>query len=212
MVFDKKNHSLLNAAILDYGVGNIKSIFNMLDFLGAPTSVISEPDEIVPKSSILILPGVGSFDYCLKRLRQSKMERIIKEHLEKEKLLLGICVGAQIMGVESEEGTSKGLGLVDMTCKKFAFQDNIFPVPHVGWGYTSKGQDIVLPNKKMREKFYFTHSYYFSGLDSKHQIKTCTYGFEFASAFKKGNVLGVQFHPEKSHMFGMKFFENILSS
>lgn len=212
MVLLKKNHSFLNAIILDYGVGNIKSIYNMLDFLGAPTSVISEPEEIVPRSSILILPGVGSFDYCLKRLQQSRMERIIKEQLERDELLLGICVGAQIMGLESEEGETGGLGLIDMTCKKFTFQDKALPVPHVGWSYTSKGQDIALPNKKMREKFYFTHSYYFSGLDLKYQMKTCTYGFEFVSAFKKGNVLGVQFHPEKSHIFGMKFFENILSS
>ncbi|WP_138261934.1 imidazole glycerol phosphate synthase subunit HisH [[Clostridium] hylemonae] len=197
-------------AILDYGIGNLGSIKNMLNKIGEETSIASSIKEI-EQADKLILPGVGSFDNGMKCLRKKEFDKVILEQVcDKKKPILGICLGMQMLGRKSEEGEEKGLDLISFDNKRFNFVDCGLKVPHMGWNYVDiiNKENNLVKDIEEKQRYYFVHSYH-AVCDSKENIlMTCNYGYEFAAAVIHGNIYGTQFHPEKSHKFGMKLLEN----
>ncbi len=195
--------------IIDYGLGNIGSILNMLKYMGINAVSSSDP-EIIHTATHLILPGVGSFDSGINKLKEKGLAEVLnREVLDVKKPVLGICLGAQLMLDSSTEGSQPGLGWIKGNCLKFDTALGI-KIPHMGWNTLDRIYDNCLftglPGYPPR--FYFVHSYYFNLADKKDCTATSLYGREFASSFRKGNIYGVQFHPEKSHKFGMQVLLN----
>lgn len=196
--------------IIDYGVGNVHSILNMFKKIGIDAKLSEHPNEVLSADKV-ILPGVGSFDYGMKQLKESGYyDTVLKYAREVKKPLLGICLGMQMLGLSSEEGFEPGLGLIPFRNIKFKFNDNKLKVPHMGWNLVKS----VKSNEKFSEnftedfRFYFVHSYYAVCEKQENILLTCDYGFEFSAAVQKDNIYGVQFHPEKSHKFGMQLLKN----
>lgn len=198
--------------IIDYKMGNIGSILNMLKKINAEGMVSSNPEDIKIADK-LILPGVGSFDEGMKNLKDSGLISVIEDKVIKQKIpIMGICLGMQLFAKRSEEGVMDGLGWIDAEVKKFKFDDYNLKIPHMGWNtVTFCKHDNLLREMPEQSKFYFVHSYYFVCNDDKDVLLTTQYGHRFTSAVKKNNIIGVQFHPEKSHKFGMKLFENFVT-
>jgi len=197
--------------IIDTGTGNLASIKNMLHRCGIDSKIAKSPEE-ASKASSLILPGVGAFDNAMQVLNSKGWTGFIRNSvLDKEIPILGICLGMQLLTRSSEEGTMEGLGVVDADTKRFNETEMIDTrlIPHMGWNLISKKKDEgFFEFENEEERFYFVHSYHVV-CDNKDDILTTTnYGYEFVSSFKRGNVTGVQFHPEKSHKFGFNFFKN----
>lgn len=195
---------------VDYGVGNIGSILNMIKSLGHDAVVSSTP-EIIKKADKIILPGVGSFDHGMIKLEEFKLVELLKDMaLEKETPILGICLGMQLLATNSEEGSKSGLNLIQGTVKKF--DETKVRIPHVGWNYISaKRESPILNLIDDASRFYFTHSYYFSPSETEQIIATTVYGIEFASIVGNNhNIFGAQFHPEKSHKFGKEILRNFI--
>ncbi len=190
--------------VVDYGVGNLRSVENMLRKAQAACAVSGDPDVIL-KADKLILPGVGHFAHGMQRLTESGLiEPLNQFALELRRPVLGICLGAQILGRGSEEapGTS-GLGWVEMECRRFSEQMGL-PVPHMGWNTVEVCQDNpLLPRGDDEQRYYFVHSYHMVCDRQEDVVGTTVYGQPFTSAVRNGNVLGTQFHPEKSHRFGL---------
>ncbi|MFY8037046.1 MAG: imidazole glycerol phosphate synthase subunit HisH [Cyclobacteriaceae bacterium] len=196
--------------IVDYGVGNLMAIQNIIRKVGGESVVSSEP-EIISQAHKLILPGVGAFGYCAQQLKSRNLIPVLQQEvLQKKKLVLGLCVGAQLMTSGSEESPEEGLGWVSARTVKFNM-DVVPIVPHMGWRDVHFNGQLPL-SKGFEEgaRFYFVHSYHFQFSRPEEVLATAHYGYDFACAFQKENILGVQFHPEKSHRFGMKLFENFL--
>jgi glutamine amidotransferase len=196
--------------IVDYKVGNLGSIYNMLKKIGVSSEITSDKDKI-SFASKLILPGVGSFDTGMKNLLELGLIDILSKKVLNEKVpVLGICLGMQLLTTKSEEGLLPGLGWVKGSAKKFVFnKESELKVPHMGWNYVDqKKRSKLLFEMYDEARFYFVHSYYVD-LDDENEVLTKTsHGFEFCSSLEKGNIFGVQFHPEKSHKYGMKLFKN----
>ena len=196
--------------IVDYKVGNLGSIQNMLKKLGCPSIVTSDIEKIRAADK-LILPGVGAFDSGVKSIRNLNLWEVLDDKVNNGKTpVLGICLGMQLLCNQSEEGEENGFGWIDADVLKFRFKDKMFKTPHMGWNYveTSKKSKLfqgMFPNPK----FYFVHSYYVKTYDNS-SIATAKYDKTFDVALEKGNILGTQFHPEKSHKFGMKLLENFI--
>ncbi|HCT94561.1 MAG: imidazole glycerol phosphate synthase, glutamine amidotransferase subunit [Bacteroidetes bacterium GWE2_39_28] len=200
--------------IIDYGMGNIGSIINMFKYIGAEAIVSSNSQEI-SKANKLILPGIGHFDRAMENIEKLKLSECIKEMaIHKQVPFLGICLGMQIMCISSEEGCSPGLGLVDANVKKFNFSDSDnLKVPHMGWNSIDISKKTkILNNVNVDPRFYFVHSYYVKCNKEDDVLAKSTYGIQFDAAFEHGNLIGVQFHPEKSHKFGIALFRNYLNS
>ena len=163
----------------------------------------TDPNEI-KKASKLILPGVGHFNHGMKMLRDSRLIDPLQELVFEKKIpLLGICLGAQILGKGSEEGEEPGLGWIDMECKRFPKADNL-PVPHMMWNKLNLKRDTPLLNKRSADaRYYFVHSYYMNCANEANVVATTSYGVEFASVVQQDNIMGMQFHPEKSLKHGM---------
>lgn len=198
-------------AVLDYGIGNVGSVLNMLKKVGAE-AVLCSDIECVEASDKLILPGVGSFDAGMQKLNKSGLVNVIKKHaLYDKKPLLGICLGMQMLGLESEEGTEPGLGLIPFTNKRFELKESPkLRIPHMGWDIVTMelpGDPIVYGLEKP-QRYYFVHSYHAVCEVEEHVLMKCDYCYPFAAAVKQDNIYGVQFHPEKSHRFGMALLEN----
>lgn len=195
--------------VIDYGLGNLGSILNILHIIGERASISRNPDDIL-NADRLILPGVGSFDEGMNNLKKYGLDIVIKEAANKGVPILGICLGMQLLGYSSEEGEEKGLGLIPFNAKKFQFEDASLKVPHMGWDIISIEQENVLTKGMSNEeqRFYFVHSYYAVCKKKDYSMMTCDYGLVFSAAVRNKNVYGVQFHPEKSHAFGIKLFEN----
>lgn len=197
--------------IVNTGIGNFKSIQNMLLRIGVK-SIISACSDKIMSASKLILPGIGSFDTGMSELNKNNLVDVIKyKVLNEDTNILGICLGMQMLGDGSEEGSLNGLGLIRGKVKKFNFTEE-FPknkIPHMGWNYVSpkKGADLFHEFDSV-PRFYFTHSYYFDCQDDNNVIGSTSYGIVFDSAIQKKNIYGVQFHPEKSHRFGMQLLKN----
>ena len=196
--------------IVDYKMGNSGSIKNMINKIGHKSLVSSHKDDILNASKI-ILPGVGSFDRAIQNINQLKLkESLDYVALTKKVPVLGICLGMQLMTSESEEGNLQGLGWIKGECKKFEFTS--LRIPHMGWNYVKVNANVDLTDKMDNNyKFYFVHSYYVSLHDKTNTILSTNYGIDFCSAYKYGNIFGVQFHPEKSHKFGMQLLTNFIN-
>ena len=197
--------------IIDYGLGNIQSFVSIYKKLNIPVTVTSCVEDLESVKKI-ILPGVGSFDWAMKRLKKSGIYEILESLvLEKKMPILGVCVGMQIMANSSEEGLESGLCWIDAKVKKFKSTDLGCqkPLPHMGWNKVdSNGSSILFKNLDPDMRFYFLHSYYFSPLDETNIVGFSSYGDRFACAFEKDNIYGVQFHPEKSHGCGIQLLKN----
>lgn len=201
--------------IVDYGVGNVGSISNMIAKIGGKSLIAKTVDDI-SRSSKLILPGVGAFDDGMRKLSDSGMLEAIQYKALHEKIpVLGICLGAQMMTNQSEEGELPGLGWFDANTIRFNFQDapNKLPLPNIGWREVTSVRDCPLLTGFVESpRFYFVHSFYMNPAHGNEQIVSMksNYGIEFACGLSRENIHCVQFHPEKSHAFGMKFFKNFL--
>lgn len=196
-------------AVIDYGLGNLGSIVNMYRVLGEK-AVITDDEKVIDKADKLILPGVGSFDAGMCKLKENGLADVIRIQAEKQKPILGICLGMQLLGRKSEEGTQEGLGLIPFDCVKFKLQtESNYKIPHMGWdivGFTQKHP--LLDGLKGTQRYYFVHSYHAVCDEKQNVLMKCNYSYEFAAAVVKENVVGVQFHPEKSHDFGMALLKN----
>lgn len=201
--------------IIDYGTGNSGSILNMLRKVGAK-GVISNDPEIISQAHALILPGVGAFDNAMRKFNESGLRNLVEiEVLIKKKPFLGVCLGMQLLFDKSEEGQEKGLSWIPGTVEKFDYEKRDLPkqkVPHMGWNVvTPENESILFDNSESELRFYFVHTYHVV-CDSKYVIGTSKYGYKFVCAVQKDNILATQFHPEKSHKFGMQLFKNFVNS
>lgn len=195
--------------IIDYNLGNPKSIKNMLSYLGVD-ALISDDLNKLKSADRLILPGVGHFVHGMNQLHNLGMSDIIKEHaLNDQKPILGICLGMQLMTNFSEEGDVAGLGLIDARTKKFQLQDKSLKIPHMGWNEVSWQKESILLNSiTEKPRYYFVHSYFVECNHKEDILGTTHYGQDFVAAFQHKNIVGMQFHPEKSHQFGMELLKN----
>lgn len=197
--------------VINYGIGNIGSILNMFKKIGIEAKAVESISE-VELSDKLVLPGVGSFDVGMRKLHESGLVEAIKKHaLIDNKPLIGICLGMQMLGLGSEEGTELGLGFIPFISKKFDFgQNSKLKIPHMGWDVISNydNDDPVVSTLNKNQRYYFVHSYYAVCENKANELMTCDYGITFAAAVKSNNIYGFQFHPEKSHKFGMDLLSN----
>lgn len=190
-------------AIIDYDIGNISAVVNMLQRLGLPCRVTVNPAE-VQQAERIILPGNGAFDACVHNLRASGMLPVLEEQvLQRNIPLLGICVGAQMLGSGSAEGVAPGLGWLDMHVERFPVLPGL-RIPHMGWNHVdaTKVNHPLAQDMAADTRFYFVHSYYMQPKDPENILLHAHYGICFAAGVVQGNIAGVQFHPEKSHRFG----------
>lgn len=200
--------------IVDYGVGNLTSIKNMLYKLGYHDVVVSKDQSQIMDADKLILPGVGHFDYGMRQLRASGLVDTLNHVvIEEKKPLLGICLGAQLLTRGSDEGTEKGLGWIEADTVKFdsSIIDSGLKVPHMGWSDVDANRSSRLFQDMYEEpRFYFVHSYHIVCDNPSNVVVKANYGFEFTAGLENGNILGMQFHPEKSHKYGMKLLSNFI--
>jgi glutamine amidotransferase len=187
----------ISIGILNYEIGNYLSVKNMIESIGFSADIIEDPNQIM-KCNKLILPGVGSFDSAAAVIH-NKYRGAIDQHVAEKKIILGICLGAQILGDGSEEGNLAGLGYIKMRCKSFQSQGLS---ANVGWKETSSR---LIPNTP--QKYYHIHNYYMSLEEKLFDLETTFNGtFEYVNGVKKENIIAVQYHPEKSNSFGKTFF------
>ena len=198
-------------AIVDYGLGNVQAIANVYKELEISACIVTQPDEL-RKAEKVILPGVGAFDQALRMLEESGLRKMLDEFVLRRHLpVLGICVGMQMLAQSSEEGKLPGLGWVDAVVNRFDFSSIEFSgcVPHMGWNDIRAVRETPLLKKLNRgSRFYFLHSFYMQCRNDQEVIAVTEYGGTFACAVNAGNVYGVQFHPEKSHGFGIQLLKN----
>jgi glutamine amidotransferase len=197
-------------SIVDYGMGNLKSVKKAFEKLGFKAVVTRDRDSIL-NSSGLVLPGVGAFGDCIRNLNEYNLIEVIKGFLKTGKPFLGICLGLQLLFEESEESPGiKGLGVFEGRVKKFSgpYMERL-KVPHMGWNQVNfREQTPFLKGIPQGSWFYFVHSYFPEPKDREIVIGKTTYGLEFTSAIQRENVFACQFHPEKSSSFGLKLLEN----
>ena len=194
--------------IVDYGIGNLGSIRNMFKRIGAPAVVTADLDQIAAASKIL-LPGVGAFDVAMERINSTELRSVLdRKALEERIPVLGICLGMQLLTSGSEEGRLAGLGWIPAGTKRFPALPAL-KVPHMGWNLVRRTRPSALTeNLSSEARFYFVHSYYVQVADPADSILRAHYGVDFDAAMSRGNIYGAQFHPEKSHRFGMQLLTN----
>jgi glutamine amidotransferase len=194
--------------IVDYGMGNLGSVLNMFKRIGFDAEITSHPEKILEAKKIL-LPGVGSFDVAMKMINGNGFREILDQKALVDKVpILGICLGMQLLTRGSEEGLLPGLGWINAETKKFPAKTGL-KVPHMGWNLVYNSSPSVLTKNLQDEpRFYFVHSYRVHVDNQQNSILKCTYGIEFDAAIQSDNIFGAQFHPEKSHKYGMRFLEN----
>jgi glutamine amidotransferase len=199
--------------VIDYGMGNVGSVVNMISKVGAVATASADP-AVIRQAKKIILPGVGAFDSAMTRLRELGLVELLNESvLARQVPILGICLGMQVMGLSSEEGVESGFGWIKATTRKFSFDGGQKPlrVPHMGWNLVHASRACSLLEEMADEpRFYFVHSYHVCCDDIADIMLTTHYGIDFVSGIRKGNIYGVQFHPEKSHKFGMRLIRNFL--
>lgn len=199
--------------IINYGLGNPGSIINMLKKIGVE-AVLTSDEEILRNADKLILPGVGAFDAGMHNLTEKALIPLLNQLvLGDKKPILGICLGMQLLGKSSEEGVLPGLGWIDFKNTRFNLnEDNpSFKIPHMGWNtIVPQADHSLLHNMNQDTRFYFVHSYHAVCRDVSNVLTKTEYGYSFASAVMQDNIYGVQFHPEKSHRFGMHLLKNFV--
>lgn len=201
--------------VIDYGMGNSASILNMIRKVNGAAELCSKPEQLNGAKAI-ILPGVGSFDNGMAKLENLKFINILNNKVFLDKIpFLGVCLGMHLLFEKSEEGSLPGLGLIKGSIKKFNFSklklSSDLKVPNMGWRIikpnSNKNLFLGLENEA---RFYFAHSYYANCVNQSDILATSTYGHQFTCSIRRDNIWGVQFHPEKSHKFGVTFFKNFL--
>lgn len=197
--------------IIDYGLGNIGSVVNMIKHVGGRVSVCSVADSLDPRTKI-ILPGVGHFGEAMLRLRDGGWIVALEQARARGLRIMGICLGMQLMTQYSEEGNCEGMGWFDLKTVQFPRMPEL-KVPHMGWNTASFGKEDKLQANENPGRYYFVHSYYVDGAEDVSCWATTEYGgVKFASGIRKDHLIGVQFHPEKSHRCGMELMKYFLEA
>ncbi len=196
-------------AIIDYGVGNLASVNKAFSFIGVESAVTSSAEEILAAERV-VLPGVGAFADAMESLEKNNMVSVVKKVAEKGTPLMGICLGMQLLFDYSTEGGDRveGLGLLEGSVTQFPL-DMGLKVPHMGWNSLSISQDRgIFKGIKQNSYVYFVHSYFLTAKNSGDVAATCQYGIGFDAAVARGNIMGTQFHPEKSGDVGLDILRN----
>lgn len=197
--------------IIDYGMGNLGSIQNMMKKIGYGSEITSSPERIALASK-LILPGVGAFDRAITNLKELGLIDLIRDKAAKGTPVLGICLGMQLLADSSEEGVLPGLGLIPGKVIRFVVPET-YKVPHMGWNVVKYLEECPLYrgfDEFEEARFYFVHSYHFATNEELDVTGETLYGITFSSSVGRDNVQGVQFHPEKSHKYGMLLLKNFM--
>jgi imidazole glycerol-phosphate synthase subunit HisH len=199
--------------IVDYGVGNIASIANMLDHIGVEAELSDDPNRIAAASH-LILPGVGAFDAAMGTLVARGLAEPVRRAAHAGTPLLGVCLGMQLLAKTSAEGNAQGLGLIDAQVERITPpQGSSLKVPHIGWAVPIVPRATpIFPDLKSHERFYFVHGYHMVCATETDVAATVDYAGSMTVAVSRGNIHGVQFHPEKSHRFGMRLLRDFAAS
>tara|TARA_Y100001980_G_C14545964_1_gene325784 strand:+ start:848 stop:1462 length:615 start_codon:yes stop_codon:yes gene_type:complete len=200
--------------IINYGMGNIHSVYNQCRRLGYTPEISSKP-EIINKADKLILPGVGHFKKGMEKIYSYNLIDSLNEKVLKQKTpILGICLGMHLFCDESEEGDLKGLGWINAKVVKFNFEKKKgFKIPHMGWNNVLlKKNSLIAENVNESDEFYFVHSYHVVSKIDKITVGSTNYCYNFISVFEQDNIYGTQFHPEKSHKSGLKILKNFLGN
>jgi glutamine amidotransferase len=198
--------------IVDYGMGNLLSVYNAFDYLSAPVIICKHPEDLANVDRIII-PGVGAFKDCINKINQTGFfEALNEEVIKNAKPTLGICLGMQVMGKRSFEGGEFiGLGWFDAEIVKLAPSDPALRVPNIGWNTIKYKKDITLFKGLPEEPdFYLVHSYYMKVNDPKDVVAVYDYTYDVTASILKNNIFATQFHPEKSQEFGLKILENFI--
>lgn len=197
--------------IVDYGMGNLGSISNILRYVGEQARVTSDP-EAIRQAEKLILPGVGAFDAAMARINDGPIRAALDESVVERKVpVLGICLGMQLLTRGSEEGSTPGLGWIDAETVRFPAQPGL-KVPHMGWNTVEPtGENPLTRSLPEGSRFYFVHSYYVRTRDPAHAMLKAFHGVSFDAGICRDHIFGVQFHPEKSHKFGMNLLRSFAS-
>ena len=197
--------------IIDYGMGNVGSLINMVERLGWFAEIITAPEDL-KKADKLILPGVGSFDNGVNRLKENNLWESLNYKVLIEKTpVLCICLGMQLITKRSEEGQLSGLGWIDGECLRFSFDDPAIKIPHMGWNSVRFRKDSVLKSFIPEDpRFYFVHSYYVKCNEQSDVLAITHYDLDFISMIEKDNIYATQFHPEKSHKYGMGLIKGFI--
>lgn len=198
--------------VVDYGAGNIGSVLNMIKRVGGEALPTSDTRALSAATKIL-LPGVGSFDNAIRKLHSLDLIETLRQRAVTGVPFLGICLGMQLLATNSEEGVLPGLDLIPGKVRKFALDSSqtSLKIPHMGWNLIRKVKNSRLTaNLSDGSRFYFVHSYHYECADTADQLLETHHGQTFTSGIERGNVMGVQFHPEKSHRYGMQLIKNFV--
>lgn len=200
--------------IIDYGMGNLRSIRSKLSMVDID-SIVSSEIEDMENADKFILPGVGNFAKGMENLRELDLVDVLNRRVVKDGVpILGICLGMQLLTKRSEEGNAIGLGWIDAETRRFDFTglENKLRIPHVGWNTldVKKGECLLLKDVPENYRFYFTHSFHVCSEREEDIVATTQYGYDFVSAVERKNVFGTQFHPEKSHVDGLQIIKNFV--
>jgi imidazole glycerol-phosphate synthase subunit HisH len=200
--------------IVDYGMGNLHSLYNAFKLLKISAIISSDSNEI-GLADKLILPGVGNFTNAIKNLNQLNIiDTLNKQVLVNKKSVLGICLGMQLMGTKSEEGNANGLGWINNDVIKFKVTNKLkYKVPHIGWNQISikNEKSLLMKHIPNLSEFYFLHAYHFNNTNTINVLNETNYEYNFISAIEKDNIFGVQYHPEKSHDAGSVLLKNFVN-
>lgn len=199
--------------IFDYDIGNIMSIANMLKKIGETEIIISSSKKDIENATRIILPGVGHFDHGMRKLvATGSIDTLNKVVKIKQTPILGICLGAQLLCNRSEEGLINGLGWIDADVVRFNFENNNqLPIPNMGWCETKIVRQNILTQNLTDPRFYYVHSYHIKCNNPDNIFMESNYGYNFTSGIYNNNIFGVQFHPEKSHNFGLTLLRNFVN-
>lgn len=196
--------------IVDYGLGNVGAFLRLYDRLDLAACAATAPD-MLQDATHIVLPGVGAFDHAMELLDQSGMRAVLDRKVLEDKVpLLGVCVGMQILGTNSDEGDGTGLDWIPGRIRSLASREGVqkLPLPQMGWNDVIANDGLSLLDGIADPRFYFLHSFYFDPVDPGQSVACANYGGEFPCIVNRGNIWGVQFHPEKSHHFGMGLLKN----
>lgn len=199
-------------SLVDYGVANLGSMRNMLRRIGAESELVATPDGIA-KATKIVLPGIGAFDQGMEALTSLGLVEALRNRVLRDGIpLFGVCLGVQLLGESSAEGTRTGLGLIASRCERLPADAAAgIRVPHMSWAQiVPTRRDAILDGLDERARFYFVHAYHVVCRDPSDVLAVARYGIEFTAMIRRGNIYGAQFHPEKSHRFGMQLLKNFV--
>ena len=201
----------MTVAVVDYGMGNLRSVAKALEAVGARVLVSTNPEDL-RKAERIVLPGQGAFRDCIANLRATGLvDALLEEVRQKGKPFLGICLGLQLLAdVSYENGSFTGLGWLPGRVERLTVEDPSLKLPHIGWNDVTFQETVLAGGLKKNPIFYFDHSYHFVSQEPASVVAVCEYGGTFAAALQKDNMFAVQFHPEKSQQVGLRLLRNFL--